>query len=159
LILVTTGTNGTAFDRLLRELDDLAPGEEVVIQHGPSTLRPSGARCVEYLPFAAVSQLIATARVVVTHGGAGSVLAALSSGHRPLVVPRLAASGEAIDDHQLWFAERLERESLVTVVDDPRRLRSLARVDTRFARPAVPGSTGLREELGAYLRGVVGAAG
>lgn len=158
MIVVTTGTNGAAFDRLLSELDRLAPGERVVVQHGPSSLRPSGAECSDYLPFAKLSELIAEARVVVTHAGAGSVLAALGAGHRPLVVPRLARFGEAVDDHQLWFAERLAASGIVTVVEDPAMLRSLVRSATRSAHAPQPGRGSLQRELAAQLRGIVGAA-
>ena len=48
--------------------------------------------------------------VVVTHGGIGSVLLALSVGKRPIVMPRCSRLGEHVDDHQIAFAERLERE-------------------------------------------------
>jgi UDP-N-acetylglucosamine transferase subunit ALG13 len=158
MILVTTGTNGVAFDRLLIELDDLVADEEVIVQHGPSALRPRGARCVEYLPFEEINRLMRAARVVVTHGGAGSVLATLSSAHRPLVVPRLAAHREAVDDHQKLFAKRLEAEGLVTVVDDPARLPELVRSATRYDDGAATGGLRLRTELGNYLRATTEAA-
>jgi UDP-N-acetylglucosamine transferase subunit ALG13 len=96
------------------------------------------------------------ARVVVTHGGAGSVLGALAAGHRPLVVPRRAAGDEAVDDHQVDFARRLERDGLITFVDDPAELRRVVAVTTRsrdIGRTRIPR---LRDELGAYLRTCVG---
>jgi beta-1,4-N-acetylglucosaminyltransferase len=152
VILVTTGTNGSAFDRLLSQLDDLAANEEVVVQHGPSSLRPRGARCLDYVAYESLSQLIEDARVVVTHGGVGSVLAALSRGHRPLVVPRRRDSGEAIDDHQVSFAQRLAEEELITLVEDPREIRDLVETDTRRPQSAGAGGGRLRSELSAYLR-------
>lgn len=158
MIFVTTGTNGAPFDRLLSELDRLAPGERVVVQHGPSARRPAGAECVDYLPFPELSKLIAEARVVVTHAGAGSVLAALGAGHRPLVVPRLARFGEAVDDHQLWFAERLAAAGAVTVVEDPVLLRGLVSSATRSAPSSHRGRGGLQRELAAQLRGILEAA-
>ena len=156
MILVTTGTNGAAFDRLLRELDDIGVGEEVVVQHGPSRLRPRGARSVEYLPFDELNRLMEKARVVVTHGGAGSVLATLANGHRPLVVPRRAAHREAVDDHQEWFARRLASEGLVTVVDETSSLRVLVRTATRRDASGSDVARGLRDELAMYLRETVG---
>ena len=152
MILVTTGTNGTPFDRLLRELDDLAPGEEVVVQHGPSSVRPREAKCVSYLPFEEMMRLIAEARVVVTHGGAGTVLATLREGHRPLVVPRRLVHGEAVDDHQFVFAQRLDRDGLVRLVEDFRELRRLAYVGAKSARPEAHRAARLQDELAAYLR-------
>ena len=57
MILVTVGTNEAPFDRLVGVFDapsgaDAAePGEEVLVQHGASLLRPAGATCVDFLPF------------------------------------------------------------------------------------------------------------
>jgi UDP-N-acetylglucosamine transferase subunit ALG13 len=158
VIVVTTGTNGTPFDRLLSELEHLGAGEPVVVQHGPSTLRPAGARCVDYLSFAELSELITAARVVISHGGAGSVLAARAGGHRPLVVPRLLKFREAVDDHQLWFTTRLAAEGIVTVVEDPRLLRRLVNATTRLERSRSHGAGGLRTELAACLGRVSRAA-
>jgi UDP-N-acetylglucosamine transferase subunit ALG13 len=67
-------------------------------------------------------RLIREARVVVTHAGIGSVAAALDHGRRPVVVPRLRRFGEAVDDHQVFFARRLQAAGLVTVVEDLERL-------------------------------------
>jgi UDP-N-acetylglucosamine transferase subunit ALG13 len=47
------------------------------------------------------------ARVVVTHAGAGSLLTALERGRRILAIPRVAALGEAVDDHQKELCEAL----------------------------------------------------
>src|ERR1700681_2077440 len=113
MILVTTGTNGAPFDRLLRELDGLDVGEEIVVQHGPSSIRPGGVRCVDYLPFDELSELIRRATKGVTHGGTGSILLARLHGHRPFVVPRLQAYAEAIDDHQLSLARRLHETGVI----------------------------------------------
>jgi exopolysaccharide biosynthesis glucuronosyltransferase PssE len=154
VILVITGTNGGPFDRLLRELDHLGANEEVVVQHGPSNLRPIGARCVEYVPFEDLRQLIGDARVVVTHGGVGSVLTTLSNGHKPIVIPRRLAHGEAVDDHQVTFARRLHKEGLVTLVDDPRELRNLVHASTTRGCSEELGAGRLRNELAAYLHAV-----
>jgi UDP-N-acetylglucosamine transferase subunit ALG13 len=156
MILVTTGTNGAAFDRLLQELDDLAADEQVIVQHGPSALRPRGATCVDYLPFDELKRLMVEARVVVTHGGAGSVLATLSSGHRPLVISRRVEHREAVDDHQEAFVQRLGVEGLVTVVDEPSQLSQLVRTATRCGAGAAAGGRTLREELREYLQESVG---
>src|SRR5262249_9535034 len=51
MILVTTGTNAPAFDRLLRAVGELDVDEPVVVQHGPSIVRPPGATCLEYISF------------------------------------------------------------------------------------------------------------
>jgi len=120
-VLVTVGTNEAPFDRLLRAVPSLTD-EQVVVQHGPSAVRPEGAQCFDYLPFGELGRLIDAARVVVTHAGDGSVAAALAHGRRPIVMPRLSQFGEAVDDHQVPFARQLEGAGLATVVEDGDRL-------------------------------------
>src|SRR5262249_42866892 len=122
MILVSTGTNGESFDRLLGEVAALSLGEEMVVQHGPSKIRPAGARCVDYVTFDEYVGLVRRADCVVTHAGAGSVLVALMNGKRPVVVPRLTRFREAVDDHQLVFARRLATTGAVRLVEDPSRL-------------------------------------
>jgi UDP-N-acetylglucosamine transferase subunit ALG13 len=117
MIFVTVGTNEAPFDRLLRAIDELRIDEELIVQHGSSTVRPAGAFCVESLPLAELTELVCRARVVITHAGVGTILTALANGTRPVVVPRLRCHGEAVDDHQVEFARRLQAE-LITLVED-----------------------------------------
>lgn len=152
MILVSVGTNGSAFDRLLRELDNLSTDEDVIVQRGPSCVAPAGATCVDYLPFPEFERLLSNARVVVCHAGVGSTLTALARGHRPIVVPRLRQFGEAVDDHQLEFARRLDHEGLVECV---RPSEIPAMVDggrsTVFSRFATAQPAALVSDLSRYL--------
>jgi UDP-N-acetylglucosamine transferase subunit ALG13 len=79
MILVTTGSSGGPFDRLLATVDRFGIDEEIVVQHGPSSLRPQGATCVDFVPFEQLRRLVSHARVVVSHAGVGSILLCLSS--------------------------------------------------------------------------------
>ena len=164
MILVSTGTNGKPFDRLLRAVSRLEFDEELVVQHGPSGLRPDGATCLAFAGFDEFSELVRRARVVITHGGVGSVLVALANGRRPLVVPRLARYGEAVDDHQLDFARKLDAAGLVTAVQEPDTLGPMlaAVAAARNQQHDFSGSLRpdrLATELGEYLRKVVGNGG
>jgi UDP-N-acetylglucosamine transferase subunit ALG13 len=157
MILVTTGTNGAPFDRLLLEVDAVESDEPLVVQHGPSRVRPRAATCVAYLPFGDLVEHVRRARVVITHGGVGSVVVALMNGRRPLVVPRIASFGEAVDDHQLVFGQRLAETGLVTLVADPARLREALQSGACYAAaPRLPGAGPLADDLAAYLQSVVG---
>jgi UDP-N-acetylglucosamine transferase subunit ALG13 len=124
-VLVTVGTTEARFDRLLRAVSGLdLGGERVIVQYGSSDVRPAGAELVDFLPFEELDALTRSSRVVVCHAGIGSVAMALSHGRRPIVVPRLHAHGEAVDDHQVFFARRLEAAGLATVVEDLEQLRA-----------------------------------
>lgn len=132
MILVTVGTNEAPFDRLLELVDGLlqgeAGGEEVLVQHGPSQVRPQFATCVDYLPYDDLADAIRRARVVVTHAGVGSIMTALAYGKRPIVMPRLERFGEAVDDHQVALGRRLDAEGLVTCAETDEALREAVAV-------------------------------
>jgi UDP-N-acetylglucosamine transferase subunit ALG13 len=119
VIFVTVGTNEAPFDRLLHVFETSPPDEELVVQHGPSLIRPPGATCVDYLAYEELAETIRRARVVVTHAGVGSIMTALANGKRPVVVPRLREFGEAVDDHQVELGRRLQEAGLVAFVDRP----------------------------------------
>lgn len=156
MIFATVGTNEARFDRLLEGLDGLGLAEELVVQHGPSPVRPDGARCVEFMPFEEISDCMRQARVVVTHAGVGSVMTALLCGKRPVVVPRLRRHGEAVDDHQLAFGRHLAGAGLAVLVEDPRDIvRALGQTGEAFVERLRPDER-LVSELRAYVSEQVG---
>jgi len=155
MIFVTVGSSHFPFDRLLHALDGLETVEEVVVQHGPSTVRPRGALCVPFLSFADFARHARQARVMVCHGGIGSVLVALSEGKRPLVVPRLARFRETTDDHQLESVRALAAAGLVLAVHEPLELPQLLAGTSEevSAPPAIGGH--LVDELRDFIRASV----
>lgn len=155
MIFVTVGTNEAPFDRFLEAVAGLSTDEELVVQHGSSAIRPANAaRTVDFLPFDDLVGEMTAARVVVTHAGIGSIMTALSCGKRPVVAARLVAYREAVDDHQLPVARRLEAAGLVTVVED------LAQLDAAVADAGEPVDVelGADERLVTELRDYIRAA-
>jgi UDP-N-acetylglucosamine transferase subunit ALG13 len=119
VIFFSTGTNEQAFDRLVRAAADIADGPEPVhVQYGSSTVAPGAGRWEAFLSFDAMREAMQEARAVVVHAGVGSILLAHRCGKRPIVVPRRHDLGEAVDDHQLALALRLQEVGVVTVVKD-----------------------------------------
>jgi predicted dehydrogenase/UDP-N-acetylglucosamine transferase subunit ALG13 len=163
MIFVTVGTNETPFDRLVEAAAALPGEEDLLIQHGASQVEHGRGDWRDYLSFEEMEAAIRSARIVVTHAGVGSILLALKHGRHPLVMPRRGARGEAVDDHQLGLAQRLEEKGVVTVVETEAALYAAiaaagAAVPLRPAtalRAAEAG--GLAQELRAYLAAQVGA--
>lgn len=125
MILVTVGTSTEPFDRLLDSIAEVADGKErIIVQHGASAVRPAGADCVAFLDYDELLEHMRQARAIVTHAGVGSILAARLAGKRPLVVPRRRELGEAVDDHQLELASKLDEAGVVRLVADPASLPS-----------------------------------
>lgn len=151
MIFVTTGTC-EPFDRLLENVDALGLDEELVVQHGISSVRPAGARCIEFLAFDDLVEYVRAARVVITHAGVGSILVSLANGKHPIVVPRLREHGDAVDDHQLPLAERLADAGFVSVAYDEQTLRAALAALPQSSVASPRADPALVSDLGSYLR-------
>ena len=157
MILVTVGTHEQPFDRLLEAVGRLGTGEELIVQHGPSKVRPAGAVCSEFLPFEEVTALTRAARVVITHAGVGSIMVSLREGKRPIVMARLHALGEHVDDHQVPLTQRLSESGLVVPVTDADELQAAVVAAPPEVGDALGGGiTPLAAELRLLLRRDVG---
>ncbi|MFN8234359.1 MAG: sulfotransferase [Actinomycetota bacterium] len=121
-VFVTVGTDHHPFDRIVDWVDSwLAHGSRGVacfIQYGTSKA-PSFADGDRLVPHGEMSQRLATADVVVCHGGPGTILNSLRAGTKPIVLPRRADLGEHVDDHQRRFARRLQAAGLIEVAETP----------------------------------------
>ena len=158
MIFASVGSSSIPFDRFVRALEGVQTDEDLVVQTGVSTVRPRCATVREYLAYNEFVALIRSARVVVTHAGAGSVFTALGEGKRPIVIPRLSAEREAVDDHQVTFARRAAELGLVTVVDDVSLLASALRDhDPSLSRSSSEPSP-IERELRMYIERCIGHA-
>ena len=124
-VVVTVGTAAEfPFPRLIRALAPLlAPGGELERATGPAgrgavadRLHARSTTCRSRprpsCPAADLAAALAAADIVVSHAGTGSALANLAAGRFAVVVSRLAALGEAGDDHQRELAEELAARGL-----------------------------------------------
>ena len=156
MILVTLGTNEQPFDRLVRAVAQLEVDEPLLVQHGSSREPHGRGEWVDFMSFDELADAMRRASVVVSHAGVGSIMLARRCGKRPVVVPRRRALGEAVDDHQLHLARRLERLGVVSVVDETSEL-AAAIAAARSCLPAqgagAGGSTAHDQPLVADVRG------
>ena len=125
MIFVTVGSQKFPFDRLIQRVDQMLGegllAEEVFIQTGTSGYVP---RC-RHQPFCEREQfeeLLEACSILITHGGAGTMVEAIKRGKRVVAVPRLARYGEHVDDHQLELAGRFDGMNLLCACVDIERL-------------------------------------
>jgi UDP-N-acetylglucosamine transferase subunit ALG13 len=156
MILVSVGTNEQPFDRLIEAAGTLVGVEPVIIQHGSSRIQPAGTDCRAFMPFEEIEELVRESRAFVCHAGVGSVGVALRLGRRPIVMARRHHLGEAVDDHQVPFAERLARAGMVRLVDDVPSLVEALREDSTTSPWLAGKATALALELRGYLQGEAG---
>ena len=118
-VVVTLGTIAPyGFRRLLQRLVHVLPdGAEVLWQTGATDVSGLGIDARPTLPGAELGRAIADADVVIAHAGIGSALGALRAGKCPILVPRKAAHGEHVDDHQEQIAGELSRRDLAVHVE------------------------------------------
>jgi beta-1,4-N-acetylglucosaminyltransferase len=118
MILVTVGMHDEPFDRLVRAADEMASlvEEPVVIQRGVSRYTPTASRYFDFADEIQMQEWLSEARIMIAHGGAGTILGALKEGKPLVIAPRLRHFGEHFDDHQLELAEALAGQGRATVV-------------------------------------------
>lgn len=120
MIFVTVGTHEQPFDRLIKEVDRLIHSgvikEEVFIQRGICSMVPLNCPSSEVISYDDMFKKVNEARIVITHGGPGSIMLPLSMGKVPIVVPRQAKFNEHVDNHQVDFTRHLERGKKIIAV-------------------------------------------
>ena len=120
LLVVTVGTDHHPFDRLIRWIDDWLGrnprGVRCWMQVGNAE-PPDRADWTRLVEFDELQQQFAAADGVACHSGPGTVALANTTGHVPIVVPRLKQFGEHVDDHQRDFARRLSQSRAAQVAE------------------------------------------
>lgn len=118
MIFVTIGTHPGQFDRLIRKIDELAPQikEKIIVQTGFTSYKPKN---VTHFAFADdLSPYFKQARLVISHS-ATSLLEFVLTNKKPIItVPRQAQFGEHVNDHQVEFAEALEKKTGIKAIYD-----------------------------------------
>jgi UDP-N-acetylglucosamine transferase subunit ALG13 len=120
VIFVTVG-NYMGFPRLVRAVDSLkAAGvieEEVLLQiAGTMGFTSQSCTVVPFLAPEKFEQKMRDASIVISHGGAGSMIEAFRAQKMPIVMPRRAKYGEHVDDHQVEGARALAAEGRIILI-------------------------------------------
>ena len=91
MIFVTVGSQKFPFERLLKQVDRMVESriitEEVVAQAGHSGYIPRFCRCRAFYDRDAFGALLERCDVLITHGGAGTMVEAVKRGKRSLQFP------------------------------------------------------------------------
>ncbi len=101
MIFVILGTQDKKFNRLIQMILKLDIDEEIVIQSGCSDVFSDKVKYFKYLDKDSFDDYIKKADLIITHGGVGSIMSALSYRKKVIAVPRLKKYQEHQNDHQL----------------------------------------------------------
>lgn len=118
---VTLGTiKPYEFGALIEVLDKSLPtNAKIVWQLGATTTRPSRGVVHRQMDSASFQREVDAADIVISHAGVGTLISLLESGAEVIAVPRRAARGEHVDDHQLQIAHEFSRRRLLTLLEVP----------------------------------------
>ncbi len=117
MILVTLGTQDKSFIRLLKEIDNqITLGnikEKVIAQVGYTQFKSDNMKVYEYFSEEDLKKYMQKASLIITHGGIGSVLNALSYNKKIIAFSRLSKYKEHINDHQVQIVNKFAEEGYI----------------------------------------------
>lgn len=127
-IFVALGTiRPYRFDRLVDlVLEHFGTEHEYVWQLGVTGRSDLPGEVYETLPVEDMDRNIRDADVIVSHAGVGMALSILRLGKIPVLVPRLTAHLEHVDDHQLQIVKELTQRGLAVEVTPDKPLTAAA---------------------------------
>lgn len=127
-IFVTVGNCIHGFDRLFLILNNKIQHSnkisyEIRVQFGESSIplfsqNANLVSCDSYITTSQYNENLDWADVVISHCGVGTILGALERGKKCVVLARLGALREHIDDHQVHLKIKLLELNLVSHLDD-----------------------------------------
>lgn len=104
MIFVTLGTQDKSFSRLLEAIDDqIEKGnikEKVIAQIGYTKYESKNMEIFDLISPEEFNKYISKSRIVITHGGVGSILSAIQKEKIVIAAPRLKKYKEHTNDHQ-----------------------------------------------------------
>ncbi|GEQ62379.1 glycosyltransferase family 28 [Vagococcus lutrae] len=129
MIFVTVGTHEQKFDRLINEIFSLINKkiikENVFIQYGYSSPIENNdlVHGEKLLSQKKLTQYSLDCNIPITHGGPASFMFFLKENKVPIVVPRQEKYEEHINNHQLDFCKKIEKEGFpIIVIEDIKKL-------------------------------------
>lgn len=112
MILVTLGTQDKSFKRILEAIEkQIVSGvikERAVIQAGFTKYESKNMEIFDYIDRERFANLLGEADLIITHGGVGTIMTALSNRKKIIAVARLSEYGEHHNDHQTQILESFE---------------------------------------------------
>lgn len=104
MIFVALGTQDKSFVRLLEILQTCIHEkwitDEVVVQAGYTQFHCDAMKILDYTDRNEYNRYLNDCDLLITHGGVGTIMTALSLDKKVIAMPRLAQYGEHHNDHQ-----------------------------------------------------------
>lgn len=136
MILVTLGTQDKQFVRLLQAIDKAIDNgdikEEVIVQAGYTKYSSDNMKIIDYVSTDEFEELMSKCDLVISHGGAGSILSALKKNKPVIAAARLAKYGEHTNDHQKQILKEFSDAGYILELRDFNKLGKLIEKAKKF---------------------------
>ncbi len=136
MILVTLGTQDKSFTRLLKAIDrEIEKGtikDKVIVQAGYTKYKSKNMEIFDLISSDKFDELMSKANLVITHGGAGSILTAIQKDKKVIAAPREKRYKEHTNDHQKELIKEFEKEGYILAVYDMKNLEEVLKKSKRF---------------------------
>lgn len=155
MIFLTVG-NRYGFDRLVRGVDDLVGRgvitDRVVAQIGEGNFEPSHYEFARYFDGDAYDAHVRDADALIGHAGSGTIATAVALGKPLLVMPRVGAHGEHVNDHQVATARKFASLGCVLAAETSAELETKIGELHRFVpQRRIPNVDGLVDRIAEFL--------
>lgn len=126
MILVILGTQDKQFPRLLETIDkEIIKGtikDKVIVQSGQTKYESENMEILGLLPEPEFNKLIDEADLIITHGGAGTILGAIKKEKKVIACARLAKYKEHHNDHQKQIIKEFADQGYILELKDFNKL-------------------------------------
>ena len=136
MILVTLGTQDKEFTRLLKAIDrEIKNGvitDKVVVQAGCTKFKSDNMEIFDLIPANEFDEYIKKADLIITHGGAGSILTGVKHNKKIIAAARLAKYKEHTNDHQRQIIREFSDQGYIMELKDFNKLGKLIQKSKTF---------------------------
>ncbi len=143
MIFVTSGIGGS--DEIVRKVDELASksNEKFVVVIGKGDYIPKNCKWFRYVP--SIIPYVKQSRVVIAHGGVGTIFDCLNNGARIITVAK-----EHIGDHQTDIIDKLSKENYLIKCENLNDLEDLINSNKKLRKYVKPESN-MAEKIMKFL--------
>lgn len=136
MIFVTLGTQDKSFERLLKAIDrEIEKGtikEKVVVQAGLTKYQSKSMEIFDLIPEEEFDKYVEECSLLITHGGAGSILTGIKNNKKIIAAARLSKYKEHTNDHQKQIIKEFADKGYILELRDFSQLGKLIEKSKNF---------------------------
>ncbi len=118
MIFVSLGTQDKPFTRLLDILEHSNISEEIIVQAGFTKYSSKKMQIFEYMEPDDFDKYLNESRIVICHGGVGTIMKALNLSKTVIACSRLSKYGEHQNDHQKQIVANFAEHGYIMALNE-----------------------------------------